>query len=48
MRIIMVDGRRIDCKKIEPSLKPGYVVIDEDYAIALIDIICIVAINRRV
>ena len=42
MKIIMVDGRRIKCWKIEPSLKPGYIVVNEEYAVALVDIICIV------
>lgn len=42
MTIVLFDGKRIDCWKIEPSIKQGYIVIDEEYSIALIDVRCIV------
>lgn len=43
MTIVLFDGRRINCRKIEPSLKEGFIVIDEDYSLSLKDIICIVS-----
>ena len=43
MIIVLFDGSRKECRKIEPSLKPGYIVVDEDYSMALIDIRCIIS-----
>lgn len=42
MIIVLFDGSRKECRKIEPSLKPGYIVIDEEYSMPLSDIICVV------
>ena len=45
MKIILVtdDGiERRECHKIEPSLKSGYLVIDEDYAVEIKAIMAIV------
>ena len=42
MKIILHDGTIIKCWKIEPSLKQGYIVINEEHGIPLANIICIV------
>lgn len=45
MKLILITDEGIECMeihKIEPSLKPGYLVIDEDYAVKVKDIMCIV------
>ena len=42
MKIILYDGTIIKCWKIEPSLKQGYLVIDEDYSVKVENIMCIV------
>lgn len=41
MKILLWDGTTIKCWKIEPSLKAGKLVIDEDYSILIEDIVCI-------
>lgn len=40
MKILLWDGT-IKCWKIEPSIKAGKLVIDEDYSICIEDIVCI-------
>lgn len=43
MRIIRTTGNVIDCHKIEPAtLKPGYIIVDEEFVIALDTIIKII------
>lgn len=45
MKLILIteDGvKRVDCKKVEISLKPGYLVIDEDYSVSVHDVLAIV------
>ena len=44
MKLILItdEGLKIvECQKIEPSLKPGYFVIDEDHAVKVENIKCI-------
>lgn len=43
MRIHLYDGRVIKAWKIEPSIKPGYLVINEEFSLALFDIHCIIS-----
>ena len=46
MRIYLVDGSRIECWKIEPAvLKPGFILIDEEYTVDLSDVICIKGVS---
>lgn len=45
MKLILITDEGIErreCHKIEPSLKAGYLVIDEDYSIKVENIMCIV------
>lgn len=45
MKLVLITDEGIESRKIhkiEPSLKPGYLVIDEDYAVSVEDIMCIV------
>ena len=42
MRIHLYDGSIIKAWKIEVSIKPGYLVINEEFSIALVDIHCII------
>ena len=43
MCIYLFDDTIIEAWKIEPSLKPGYIVVNEDFSLALKDIQCIIA-----
>ena len=41
MKLILITDEGIECRvihKVEPSLKPGYLVIDEDYGVKVDDI----------
>ena len=42
MLIHMYDGSFIKAWKIEPSIKSGYLVINEEFSIAILDIHCII------
>lgn len=45
MKLILITDEGIErreCHKIEPSLKLGYLVIDEDYTVKVEDVMCIV------
>ena len=44
MKLVLITDEGIerrDCHKIEPSIKPGYLVIDEDHAVKIENIMCI-------
>ena len=43
MRIHLYDGTIIKAWKIESSLKPGYIVVNEEFSLALVDIHCIIS-----
>lgn len=47
MSIHLMDGTIIKAWKIEPSLKSGYIVVNEEFAIALVDIHCIILDRTR-
>lgn len=45
MKLILITDEGIErreCSKIEPSLKPGYLVIDDEYSVNVVNIMCIV------
>ena len=42
MKIHLIDGTIIKAWKIEPSIKSGYIVVNEEFSIALVDIHCII------